>query len=171
MLGRALRCGRPVTTCHAYHLAPLPPLLASPSSTRWGATQPPPRPGSPWSSTLESGWPCSTRLACSPPPALAGVGSACLSAVQLPSTAAGVLGGLPCTSSYSGHATAATCGLLAPDPCFTCRVDVVYDVAAGRLYLIGTIPDPLQDAVVTGERCCCGLCLLPMCAHKMLRWW
>ena len=45
---------------------------------------------------------------------------------------------------------------------------MVYDVAAGRLYLIGTIPDPLQDAVVTGERCCCGLCLLPMCAHKML---
>lgn len=50
-------------------------------------------------------------------------------------------------------------------------MDVIYDVANGRLYLIGTIPDPLQDAVVTGERSGRRLCMLPMCAHKMLRWW
>ncbi|PRW60393.1 type 1 secretion target domain-containing [Chlorella sorokiniana] len=31
------------------------------------------------------------------------------------------------------------------------RTDVVYDVSKGRLFLIGTIPDPLQDAVVTVE--------------------
>ncbi|PRW60571.1 rhamnose-binding lectin-like [Chlorella sorokiniana] len=31
------------------------------------------------------------------------------------------------------------------------RIDVIYDVANGRLYLIGTIPNPLQQAVVTVE--------------------
>lgn len=79
---------RPALRQASHHLPHVPPcspspfMPASPSSTRWGATQPPPRPVCPWSSTLESGWPCSTRWACSPPLALAGAGPACLSAVQ-----------------------------------------------------------------------------------------
>ncbi len=44
---------------------------------------------------------------------------------------------------------------------------MVYDVSKGRLFLIGTIPDPLQDAVVTskGLRCCCCCHCHCCCCH------
>jgi len=45
---------------------------------------------------------------------------------------------------------------------------VVYDVSKGRLYLIGTIPDPLHDAVVTSEALRCYGTLLLLCMLCML---